>query len=271
MAGAPRFWRDPALPYMEVRQAQGSRAAYLPHTHSGFNLGLVDSGYSCFEYAGKQQRIGPACVVLIPPGVVHSCNPEADSLWSYRMIHLEESGLARILDEALTDLASLPTLLIDPADYALVSQLADGLCCDGDPLQKEDLLTQTLEQLLQRHAQNWQVARPMPAHWVVRVQDFLAAHFDESLNLDMVAAEAGISLYHLIRTFKAAAGLTPHAWLLDLRINHARELLRDTVLPLSEIALQCGFADQSHFSRCFKERTAVSPGMYRGKRGIWQT
>jgi len=262
--GAARFWRDPALPWLEVRQAQASSAAYLPHTHPGFNLGLVDSGFSCFVCAGQTQRIGPGSVVLIPPDAVHSCNPEDGGVWSYRMIHLQENGLAQLLDAALPQLAKLPTLLSDAADYALVSTLADGLCSKLDPLFKQDLLAQTLEELMRRHAQNWQAACPMPANWLARVQDLLATHFAETLNLDAVAAEADISLYHLIRTFKAATGLTPHAWLLDLRINRARELLRQTALPLADIALQCGFADQSHFSRCFKERTAVTPGQYRG-------
>lgn len=261
---AARFWRDPALPWLEVRQAHASCAAYLPHTHPGFNLGLVDSGFSRFACAGQTQRIGPGSVVLIPPRVVHSCNPEDGDVWSYRMIHLPEDGLVQMLDDALPQLAKLPTLLSDAADYALVSALADGLCSKHDPLLKQDLLAQTLEELLRRHAQDWQAARPMPATWLARVQDFLAANFAETLNLDTVAAETDISLYHLIRTFKAATGLTPHAWLLDFRINRARELLLQSALPLTDVALQCGFADQSHFSRCFKERTAVTPGKYRG-------
>lgn len=263
LVGNIRFWRDPALPYIEVRQASDSRACYQPHTHPGFSLGLVDAGMSHFEIAAQTFLLGPGSVVLIPPNAVHACNPDLQARWAYRMIYLESGGLARILDEALHDLQRLPTLLTDPADYALVSQLADSLCSDGDPLLKEDLLAHTLEELLRRHAQNWKVAQPMPAQWLTSVQVFLSTHFAEPLNLDAVAAEAGISLYHLIRSFKAACGLTPHAWLLDLRINRARELLRNTQLPLSEIALQTGFADQSHFSRCFKERMAVTPGQYR--------
>lgn len=72
MVGNIRFWRDPALAYIEVRQAQDSRACYQAHTHPGFSLGLVDAGMSRFEIAGQTLRIGPGTVVLIPPNAVHA-------------------------------------------------------------------------------------------------------------------------------------------------------------------------------------------------------
>ena len=71
-----------------------------------------------------------------------------------------------------------------------------------------------------------------------------------------------MSRYHLLRAFRDRFGITPHAWQLDRRIQHARRLL-DKETPLSEIALHLGFADQSHFQRAFKQRVAVNPGEYR--------
>jgi AraC-like DNA-binding protein len=70
-----------------------------------------------------------------------------------------------------------------------------------------------------------------------------------------------MSRYHFVRSFKRAVGLTPHAWLLDQRIQRARHLLNQG-MGLAEVALHLGFADQSHFQRAFKQRVAATPGEY---------
>ena len=89
----------------------------------------------------------------------------------------------------------------------------------------------------------------------------IAERCAESLSLDKLAREAGMSRYHFVRAFSRAIGMTPHAWQLDLRIQQARRLLREG-MPLAETALHLGFADQSHFQRAFKQRVAATPGEY---------
>lgn len=83
----------------------------------------------------------------------------------------------------------------------------------------------------------------------------------ETLSLNELAREGGLSRYHLLRAFRRWTGMTPHAWQLDLRIQQARRLLREG-MPLAETALHLGFADQSHFQRAFKQRVAATPGEY---------
>lgn len=261
--GRIRFWRDPALPYLEVRQAWEVRSNYAPHTHAGLSLGLVDSGATLFRIHGQMFRISAGTAVLIPPGEMHSCNPDPEQRWANRMIYIDPCGLNNFVDThlPLRQHYHSPQVLGQSGNYHQLHQLSITLTSSADPLIKEDALQRTLEYLLQSDAHN--PARPLPAKWLKRMQDYLAAHCTEPLRLDDLSAEACLSRYHLIRSFKAATGMTPHAWLLDLRIKLARELLKKTRQPLSDIALQTGFADQSHFNRSFKERTAVTPGQYR--------
>jgi AraC-like DNA-binding protein len=84
----------------------------------------------------------------------------------------------------------------------------------------------------------------------------------ETVELATLSRAVGLSAFHLIRVFRKATGLTPHAWLVDYRINRARDLLRAGVAP-SDVALRCGFADQAHLTRLFKARLGVTPGQYR--------
>ena len=81
-------------------------------------------------------------------------------------------------------------------------------------------------------------------------------------SLTALATLAGMSRYQLIRAFRAATGMTPHAYQLNLRVNQARALLRSGE-GMADIAYRLGFADQSHFQRVFKDFAGVTPGMYR--------
>ena len=101
---------------------------------------------------------------------------------------------------------------------------------------------------------------------VSRARDFIHAHQGQSLSVEAIAYEARLSPYHFLRTFKQVFGLSPHQYLLNLRLNRARALMSagGKRPPLSLIALHCGFEDLSSFSKAFKRRFGQSPGRFRG-------
>ncbi|WP_347260910.1 AraC family transcriptional regulator [Rudaea sp.] len=99
-----------------------------------------------------------------------------------------------------------------------------------------------------------------------RAKELLCANLTEGASLTDLARECGLSVSHFTRAFRQTTGLPPHRWLLQRRIERARELLRDRSRTLPEIALACGFADQSHFTRVFSSATGLAPGAWR--RGI---
>ena len=89
------------------------------------------------------------------------------------------------------------------------------------------------------------------------------ARLNGEVTLEVLAQECGLSRSHFARAFKKATGLPPHRWLLDRRIERARELLLNSPLPIADVADLCGFADQSHFTRVFTNALGVSPGEWR--------
>lgn len=92
-----------------------------------------------------------------------------------------------------------------------------------------------------------------------RVKDFVEANLGGEIPLALLAAECGLSLSHFSRAFRRSTGTSPHRWLLRRRAELAKERLRRPELSLSEIALTCGFADQSHFTRVFTGFFGTSP------------
>jgi AraC family transcriptional regulator len=102
------------------------------------------------------------------------------------------------------------------------------------------------------------------AGWQIRrAQDLLASDLMRPRQLTHIARECGLSLSHFSRSFRQSVGDTPHGWLMRRRLESAQAMLRDGSKPLADIAVTCGFSDQSHFTRLFTREIGVSPGAWR--------
>jgi AraC family transcriptional regulator len=107
-------------------------------------------------------------------------------------------------------------------------------------------------------------ARGGLAPWQVRrACERLESDLSGKLTLQQIAAEFGLSVSHFSRAFRISTGLPPHQWLLRQRVSAAKQLMTVRDLPLSEIAISAGFANQSHFTRVFSTVAGVSPGVWR--------
>ncbi len=95
------------------------------------------------------------------------------------------------------------------------------------------------------------------------VTDFILAHLSQDISLEALAQQIGFSPYHFARLFRQTMGESPHQFVLRQRIEKARHLLKTTVMPLAHIALESGFANQSHFTRHFKRHLGLTPRAYR--------
>jgi AraC-like DNA-binding protein len=259
------FWRDPTLPYAESRRACHSRACYKPHSHPTFSIGAVDQGCSCFTGGATGPAvIQPGTVVFVPAACVHACNPLPDTDWSYQMLHLDATWLKALWQESGLNEPQEVTLTRDARVYAQFCQLNTVLFSDASAPEKEAALIEFLgdcggsQQPAQATPHQVKLSRyklqPLLAHWQ---HDALA-----QVSLSELANMAGMSRYQLIRAFRTATGMTPHAYQLNQRINQARIGLR-LGEPLADIAYRLGFADQGHFQRVFKAHVGVTPGRYR--------
>ena len=102
----------------------------------------------------------------------------------------------------------------------------------------------------------------LPKHVLRRIIERMRS-FSSDLSLQALANESGYSRVHFIRMFKAATGYSPHNYLLNLKLERARELLKNPSTSLIDIALDCGFSSHSHMSRIFHRIVGVTPSAYR--------
>ena len=98
-----------------------------------------------------------------------------------------------------------------------------------------------------------------------RMCEYIESHLDQKITLQALAAIAGLSTRHFARAFNQSMGTPPHGYLLSWRLERAERMLRETQVPLSEIAAATGFSDQSHLARHFRRRTGMSPRLARWK------
>jgi len=103
-------------------------------------------------------------------------------------------------------------------------------------------------------------------HGVQQALEFIDAHLGEELTLLKIADELHLSPYHFAHVFKRTVGIAPHKYVMQQRMERAKQLLAHTNLPIVTIALELGFANQSHFSEAFHRATGVTPLSYRLRR-----
>jgi AraC-like DNA-binding protein len=270
MSGAPlhadvRFWRDEDLPGVEARFSSYSQKAFRTHTHRHYLVSLVEAGSTRFSLDRALHNARAGQIVVIEAGRPHACNPAPGSGIAYRLLALDTGWLAgafRGADEDETPRFAAP-VLDDPELFAVWRELHEAFVRSAPTDEKLALLLACLRGLVDRHAV---AATPEPQSPAVdRVRQHLAASTGTWVPLDELARLAGLSRHHFLRVFKAATGLPPHAYQMQQAVEHAKALLAEG-MPISQAALDAGFADQSHFSRCFREFTGATPRQYLASR-----
>jgi AraC family transcriptional regulator len=159
----------------------------------------------------------------------------------------------------------------DDALGSLMERLRDELTSS----QASPLAVQGVAQIIAVHlARNYGVtdedsrgASPsLPGYKLRQITDWMAEHLSEDFDLGRLAARAGLSKFHFQRLFKAGVGVSPSHYLINLRLNEARRLLRETKMSVVDVALEVGYADPSNFARLFRRENGLSPSDYRRRR-----
>lgn len=240
--------------------------AYAPHAHDTYAIGTIEQGCEIWHARGRKLYAGPGDIVLNHPLDVHDGAP-SEGGYRYRMSY-PTIELMRELAASLTGRERIGTpffrepVVNDPEGAALFGAAHRRLEEGTDALAGEEGLLRAYGQILARHADLTVLPVRCESGPVARVRRMIEERYDEELALADLARLAGLPRHHLIRAFRQETGLTPHAYLVDVRVRRAREKLRRGEAP-SQVAAATGFCDQPHLTRAFKARLGVTPGAFR--------
>lgn len=243
-----------------LMRADFSDHAFERHSHDCFAIGATTYGIQRFRCKGRQYDSRPGDLVLFNPDDDHDgCRGTADG-FRYTMWYVPADFVASCVDGN--------RYFAKP--HATDRQLADTFGAlsasltqtPAESLRAETLMRAFLGTMLARHGERPQpAARPSGAATLARVKDYIRTYYAHDITVSDLAAVAGLSRAHLTRAFTAAYHMPPHVYLNAVRIAQAQALIRRG-MPLATVALECGFADQSHLTRRFKGSVGVTPSAW---------
>ncbi len=265
-----RFVRDEDLGGLEIRLARYKRFVFDNHWHDCYSIGAaLDGGSQCVRHR-DDSVVRAGQLALINPGQVHSGVPEGERGITYLMFYVEPEVMRRLAAQVAGRDLGYPefqrVIAQDPRLFAAMRALDRAVSGRAGRLLRESVSLQALAGLLLEGGHLRPAARRAGDEpgAVARARDYLAANLAGPVSLQNLAEAAGLSAFHLLRVFKKATGVTPHAWLTQLRVERARHLLLSGLSP-AETALATGFYDQSHFTNTFRRFMGVTPRRYRSR------
>ena len=235
-------------------------AAYSPHRHDSYAIGITLSGVQQFDYRGATRNSMPGEIVVLHPDEVHDGRAGDARGFRYRTAYVAPADLQAVLGgRALPFVAG--GVSGDPRLRGAVTALLGDLDAPFALLEHEDAL-HDLAVALELAAGVRRVPAIANRAAAMMARDYIEANLDEAFALADVEAATGHDRWQLSRDFRALFGTSPYRYLTLRRLDRARGGMI-AGWSLAEAALAGGFADQSHFSRMFKRAYGLTPDAWR--------
>jgi AraC-like DNA-binding protein len=253
-----QYWWDRHLAGLSLLHADFTTHEYPPHTHEALVVAITEQGGSVVKSRGQVEQATPATLFVFNPAEPHAGWMGWSERWQYRSMYLTRGALDRVAEGL--GIEEVPYFTRNTfSDRDLIEAFLAMHCAleqGRDVFRERELLIGTFGRLFQRHGSGRDRIKSPPNDRLLlaRVIERMRGEYATNLRLEDLAADVGLTTFQLIGLFKRAIGLTPHAYLTQIRLNMAcRQLRRAPVL--ADIATAVGFYDQSalnkHFKRCY--------------------
>ena len=262
---ASRYWLDPRLRGLSLLRADFTTHEFASHYHDALLVAVTEDGGSEVAAAGVPDEVHRSALLVVGPAEPHSSRMSRSARWRYRSFYLMRSALDDVA--AGLDIARFPSLrsgvLHRPDLVHRFLRLHRALEEDADELLERELLIGAFGHLVAERAM---ADRPAPLRAsdqvaLRRVVALMRERHAGHLTLPDLAAAAGMTQFQLIGLFRAGTGMTPHAYLTQVRLGAACHHLRRS-RPIAEAAVAAGFYDQSALNRHFKRAYGMTPLQY---------
>ena len=244
---------------------------YARHTHDGFVIAVTESGGSHVFSRGVAEPLDTSVLFASNPGEVQASWMSGKSHWQHRSFYLDAIGIAEIGNAiGVPDVPGFMRSFNVDRDlitrFLVLHRLLEE---SDDAFGEREAFVQAFAELFRRHGSARKHLEPAPRdrallHRAIRL---MQERYAEPLHLDDVAAALGLTPFQLIGLFKRSIGVTPHAYLTQVRLNAARDRLRRRQ-PIATAAVECGFYDQSALTRHFRRCYAMTPKQFIRSSGL---
>lgn len=260
--------RSMAFEGLDVVDAKYQSTVFGKHIHEEYTIGIIENGAQKFYHKGDVKIAAQNQLVIVNPDDVHTGEAASPEGWRYRAMYPTSEHFHDIysdLDLGYDRAPYFPESVVSAPDIASnIRLIFDQISLNASRLHTETLLYALLIKMVLRLS----TRRPLRTtqlnskQKLYRAKEYIRATFDQDISLKEVAETSHLSQNYLIRAFTNEFGLPPHSYQLQLKINKAKRLLQRGYLT-SEVAIECGFYDQSHLHRHFFRSYGISPGKFR--------
>lgn len=230
-----------------------------------YQLVYITRGRGIFETNETGQvRITAGQAFLLFPGVWHRYRPLKKTGWDESWIGFGGEIADRVLQHFFPPQKAVVTIGYVQELEELILSIAE-LSQEATVGYQQIMAARTMEALalVRSLAMNYHSTDRDAARKIQQARHHLLHHSDENIDMENLAQQLGLSYSHFRSLFREHTGTAPHQYLLSIRMNKARELLRHSNLTVSEIAYRLGFSSPYYFSRLFKSKNDCTPGEYR--------
>ncbi|EJL94345.1 DNA-binding domain-containing protein, AraC-type [Herbaspirillum sp. CF444] len=257
-----------AFPGLFLSTARFTAFTFEPHYHLDCHVALVADGVQRQSFQGSSLLLTRGVIQLMPAGEVHD-GKAADAPYTLHTFRLSPE-LLKGIGEEVTGKHCFPShsaAVIRDAGLAtqLLRMHAAMMQAATDPLLGESRVLDLFESLFARLLKPAPkvVAGALSTMQFRLLREFIEAHLPEKILLQDLASLLNLDRFTFLKMFKRTVGMTPHAWLIRLRLERALVLLKARdAMPIVEIAHAVGFFDQSHFTRAFQHAYGVNPSNF---------
>jgi AraC-like DNA-binding protein len=260
------YWWDRHLSGLSLLCADFTTHEYPPHTHDALVVAVTEQGGSIIQSRGQVEEAQPSRLFVFNPAEPHAGWMGWSRRWQYRSLYLTQRALDRVADELGIEAVPYFTrnLFGDPdlieGFLAMHRTIEDG----RDVFAERELLIDTFGRLFSRHGsgRNRIGSAPRDHTVLARVRERMVAEHASDLRLEELAVGVGLTTFQLIGLFKRTTGLTPHAYLTQIRLGMACRRLRRPAACIAETAAAVGFYDQSALTKHFKRCYGITPRQF---------
>jgi AraC family transcriptional regulator len=263
-------YRQPLIDFPEVSNLQ--HVLIIPLGHQSVDFEFAAEGRSQ-TVSYREKDFANGCIEIYPADLSYGAR-SISVVHSIEWLHcyLKPTFLAQIAHESVNpDLVELvltwkkTDLLIHQMGLALRTSLEeDGV---GSRFYADSIATAMSAHLLRHYSTRKHCFREhedgLSKQKLRQATEYMQAHLSEDISLNEIANELGMSQYYFCHLFKRSTGISPHQFLIRQRVDRAKHLLKQPERTVISVALECGFANQSHFARCFRQCTGMNPNQFR--------
>lgn len=253
---------------LEMINARYHQQKFSRHSHEGFCIGVIEDGAQQFFRTGENHYAPKGDIILVNADEIHTGSSAMENGWSYQAIYPTPDMFSLLTTDLKIENQGLvpwfPCAVVQDTGLATQLRLLFSLLLQpGNLLFKETLLLSTLSWLTLRYNQTkTELTKITPAKQrIEQICELMINTCEQEHSLAELAQIAGFSQWHFLRQFKLQTGTTPHVFLVQARLNKAKKLLLAGDSP-ADVSNLCGFSDQSHFTRHFKQSLGVTPGNF---------